>query len=152
MWGLRDLALSMALLSCVAAPPADRPPSLHPPVSEVHSYIVGYFEPLITMPPGAGPLEAYDRYYAMERINDRNTVRGVLLLRSAYGDIDRGAMTPLPGHTNVYRGAPDDLPIVADGGCSVVFLYFDTLSYLFRQLETSERDHITRPAVCNGEA
>lgn len=150
-WGA--LLLALAVLGCATAPAAEPPPpSLHPPVSEVGPNLIAHFEPRIVMPPGAQPLAEYDRYYAMERINDRNIVRGVLLLRSAFGDIDRGGMTPVDGLDNVYQGAADDLPIVADGGCAVVFLYFDTLSYLFRQLEVSEGDHVTRPAICNGRA
>jgi len=151
---LGALALATALLGCTTAPAADppAPPSLHPPVSEVGPNLIAHFERRIVMPPGAQPLAEYDRYCAMERINDRNIVRGVLLLRSAYGDIDRGGMTPVEGLTNVYHGAPDDIPIVADGGCAVVVLYFDTLSYLFRQLEANEGDHVARPAICNGRA
>lgn len=147
---LRVALCGLALMACTS-PAVEAPPSLHPVVTEVHVDTISYIEARVTMPRGAEPLEAYDRYYAMKRINDRNVVHGVFLLRHSFGDIDRAGMEAVP-IPNVYRGAPDDLPVVADGGCAVVTVYFDTLSFLFWQLEADPRDHLTAPAICNGEA
>lgn len=147
------LLVAFALLGCATAPKAETlqtPSSLHSPVSEVHSDTIAYFEPLIMMPRGARPLEAYDRYYAMERINDRNIVRGVLLLRSSFGGVERQGMTQLAEGSNIYWGEPTDLPMIADGGCGVITVFFDTVSSQFLQIENDPRDHLIAPAVCNG--
>ncbi len=148
---LGALMLAIAVLGCATAPSAETPQTpLHPTTSEVHPDTIAYFEPLITMPRGAQPLEAYDRYYAMERINDRNIVRGVFLVRSSFGGVDRAGMTQLAEGSNIYRGAPNDLPTIADGGCGVITIFFDTVSSQFLQIETDPRDHLTASAVCNG--
>lgn len=104
------------------------------------------------MPRGAEALEAYDRYYAVQRSEGRDVVRGVFLLRSLFGDIDRAGMTAVRDRPNVYRGAAEDIPIVADGGCAVVTMYFDIQSNHFLQLQADPRDHLSAPSLCNGEA
>jgi len=152
MGALRLAVAALMLAVSASATHAAEPPSLHRVVTEVHPDTITYFEPLIRMPSGAQPLAEYDRYYALRRINDRNVVQGVLLLRSAFGDIDRRGMEALMDRANVYRGAPEDLPVITDGGCAVVTLYFDTHSLHFLQLEAETRDHLTAPAICNGDA
>jgi len=149
MAGFRALICALTLAACASAP---EPPSLHAPASEVHADTISHIEARISMPRGAQPLEAYDRYYAVERIDDRNIVKGVFLLRSAFGDVDRAGLEPLTDRAHVYRGAAANMPAVADGGCAVVTTYFDTQSSHFLQLEADPRDHLTAPAVCNGEA
>lgn len=126
MWRVSVFAFALGVLACTTQEAL---------VTEVDLDTIGYLQPRITMPVGARPIEDYDRYYAMDRIDDRNIVRGIFLLRSSF---DRGASTL-------------DLPMIADGGCSVVSFFFDAESLQFVQIATTE-DGATAPAVCNGYA
>jgi hypothetical protein len=141
MWRVSVFACALGVLACTTQEAL---------VTEVDLDTIGYLEPRITMPVGARPIEDYDRYYAMDRIDDRNIVRGIFLLRSSFGGIDRpGTEAVAPG---IYRGASTlDLPMIADGGCSVVSFFFDAESLQFVQIATTE-DGATAPAVCNGYA
>ena len=109
-------------------------------------------EARIEMPPDARPLDEYDRYYSGVRLSGREGVQGVLLLRRAFGDINRDAMTAVDGMANVYRGDADSLPLVSDGGCSVVTLYFDLASQQFVELHREGLSIERARAVCNGVA
>lgn len=141
MRGWIALVCAVGLMACATA--AAEPVALE---------TIATMEAQAQMPRGAEAIEAYDRYYAAHRIDDRTVVRGVFLLRSSFGDIDRAGMTAVPDMPNVYRGAAEDIPVVADGGCAVVTMYFDPQSNHFLQLEADPRAHLTAPSLCNGEA
>jgi hypothetical protein len=145
MRGLAALVCAAALMACATA-------AAEPEAESVALETIATMEARAQMPRGAQALEAYDRYYAPHRIDDGNVVRGVFLLRSSFGDIDRPGMTAVPEMQNVYRGAAEDIPVVADGGCAVVTMYFDVQLNHFLQLEAAARDHVTAPSLCNGEA
>lgn len=113
---------------------------------------IAAIESRVRMPRGAAALEEYDRYYAIDRSAGLDLVRGVFLLRSTFGDVERAGMAPLLERANVYRGMVPDLPVVADGGCAVVSVVFDARSLRFLEIERDPRDHLTAPAVCNGRA
>ncbi|GAM99603.1 hypothetical protein U91I_03257 [alpha proteobacterium U9-1i] len=113
---------------------------------------IGALEARIVMPAGAEGLAEYDRYYSGVRLGEREGVHGVLLLRRAFGDISRGNMTPVEGMANVYRGDAEKLPLVSDGGCSVVTLYFDLGAQEFVGLHREGMSVERAPAVCNGVA
>ena len=104
------------------------------------------------MPTGARPLGEYDRYYSGVRLSGREGVQGVLLLREAFAHVNRGAMAPVEGMANVYRGDANAMPLVADGGCSVVTLYFDLASQEFVELHREGLSVERARAVCNGVA
>ncbi len=142
---LMPLVCAVGLMACATA-------AAEPEAETVTLETIATMEARAQMPRGAEALQAYDRYYAPQRIEDRNVVRGVFLLRSSFGDIDRAGMTAVPDRPNVYRGAVEDIPVVADGGCAVVTMYFDIESNHFLQLEADPRDHLTAPSLCNGEA
>lgn len=81
------------------------------------------------MPKGAGPITDYARYYTAEMHGERPVVVGVML--------DRSIARVEPG---VYIVPRKRLPLVADGGCGVVTIWYD-----------AERDMILY-VECNGVA
>lgn len=109
-------------------------------------------ESRIEMPPGARPIEEYDRYYSGVRLSGREGVQGVLLLRRSFEHVNRGDMAPVEGMANIYRGDADSMPLVADGGCSVVTLYFDLAAQEFVELHREGLSVERARAVCNGAA
>lgn len=156
----RTLALITALcLSACATEPDHRAEVLARIAAEealpavvVSDEAIRTIESRIEMPPGARPLEEYDRYYSSVRLSAREGVQGVLLLRRSFANVTRGAMAPVDGMTNVYRGVADSMPLVADGGCSVVTLYFDLASQEFVELHREGLSIERARAVCNGVA
>lgn len=122
-----------------------------PPVV-VSDETIRTIESRIEMPPGARPLEEYDRFYSGGRLSGREGVQGVLLLRETFTHVSRGEMAPVEGMANVYRADADSMPLVADGGCSVVTLYFDLASQEFVELHREGLSVERARAVCNGVA
>jgi hypothetical protein len=74
----------------------------------------------VKVPGGYGrapiPLKKYLRYYAGATVNGRRMIRGEFVLFNAFDSSKR------PG---VYIVAEDGLPVVFDGGCTVVNLLYD---------------------------
>ena len=91
-------------------------------------------EKQVQLPAGAEKLEAYARYYAM----DRNRVVGRYIARSlvdpenVYYDLPAGQNRWIADHRN--------LPLISDGGCSVVDVVYDPAKQRVEQ------------ASCNGVA
>jgi len=111
------------------------------------------------LPPGAGKVAEYDRYYgratmaflAPDGPGERDVIAGVWLKRGPTMPRQIGAV-PVPGQAGAFSlGSDGNLPLVMDGGCSVLTLYFDlkTETFLFRGNRPPAR---TPPitAVCNG--
>jgi hypothetical protein len=140
------VVVAIALAACASTE------SEAPSVTVLPTDPIGYLESRVELPEGAHPLEAYDRYYARDRLGNSEVIRGVYLLRSAFGDGERSGMTPDVDRPGVFRGKPEDLPIVADGGCAVVSVYFDVQLYDFLMLHVEGSDQPLSPAVCNGLA
>ncbi len=155
----RAAILAVFCLSSCAAEPDHRAEVLariaaeeaQPPVV-VSDETIRTIESRIEMPPSARPLAEYDRYYSGVRLSGREGVHGVLLLRETFAHVNRGAMAPVEGMANVYRGDADSMPLVADGGCSVVTLYFDLASQEFVELHREGLSIERARAVCNGLA
>ena len=97
----------IAACLCVQLPLAKSQPYPDPPWT-LDSAVVRTLEAKILMPGGAQRIEAYTRYYEPGYDNGRRIVFGVL---TANGDKQI--------HTS------GNLPIILDGGCSVVKLAFD---------------------------
>jgi hypothetical protein len=123
--------------------------------------LVGKIETEVVLPPGAARLADYDRYYGRATMafltptesGERDVIAGVWLKRGPTMPHQNGAV-PIPGHAGAFSlGANGNLPLVSDGGCSVLTLYFDlkTQTFLFR----GARPPAATPAitaVCNGVA
>jgi hypothetical protein len=88
---------------------------------------IAKLEAAVQLPPGAQPLASYQRYYAYVG------KPGHLLVAGAY--VARGGL----GNVHLVASA-DLLPDIADGGCSVVYLWWD--------VATGK----TIGAACNGNA
>ena len=73
----------------------------------------------LKLPSGAKPLVSYDRYYAFAVRGGRKVLVGVFLYSLALPGIAEAA----PGLHIL--GKESDLPVVLDGGCSVVTVVLD---------------------------
>jgi hypothetical protein len=113
---------------------------------------IGHLEGRVVMPDEAQPLAAYDRYYANDRVGDREVIRGVYLLHSSFGDVARDGMAPVAHRAGVFRGNVEYLPVVADGGCALISVYFDIKLYDFLMLHEEGSNQLPSPATCNGLA
>jgi hypothetical protein len=123
--------------------------------------MVTTIESQAVLPPGAAKLADYDRYYGRATMafltptesGERDVIAGVWLKRGPTMPRQNGAV-PIPGHAGAFSlGSNGNLPLVSDGGCSVLTLYFDikTQTFLFRGARPpSATPPIT--AVCNGVA
>jgi hypothetical protein len=139
------------LAACASAPepPPRQAVEIEAPVN-VSGDTVRAIESRIEMPPQAQALAAYDRYYAGMMLDGREGVQGVLLLRSAFGSGARPGMAPVADVPGAFVGAPDDLPRIDDGGCSVVTLYFGIATQSFVELYEKDLSVQRAHAVCNG--
>jgi hypothetical protein len=123
--------------------------------------MVTTIESQAVLPPGAAKLADYDRYYGRATMafltptdsGEHDVIAGVWLKRGPTMPRQNGAV-PIPGHAGAFSlGSNGNLPLVSDGGCSVLTLYFDikTQTFLFRGARPpSATPPIT--AVCNGVA
>jgi hypothetical protein len=88
----------------------------------------------VVMPANAKPLDAYDRYY----VRDRALIKGVYVLRTgSFSNDYRFDRVPVSGVLNAFTMA--NLPLIFDGGCSVVNVTFNV-------------DNKAVSASCNGHA
>ena len=76
-------------------------------------------EPSLKLPNGAKPLVSYDRYYAYAIRRGRKVLVGVFLYSLALPGIAEAA----PGLHILEKES--DLPVIHDGGCSVVTVVLD---------------------------
>jgi len=81
-------------------------------------------ESTLKLPEGARPLSSYDRYYAYAVRKGRKVLVGVFLYSLALPGIAEGT----PGLHVLEKES--DLPVVHDGGCSVVTVVLDPDSLL----------------------
>lgn len=87
-------------------------------------------EEQVVMPKGAQALDLYDRYYAPDRLDGRQVIVGVFLLRRAFTSVPHvGAPTAIP---NAFITSANKLPVVYEGGCNVVTVQFDLATGLLR--------------------
>lgn len=126
------LALLLAL-SCAQAPAQNNqgaPQAATPPNTEAQarSELMDQIERQVRLPEGAGPLASYERSYAwQDRQDGYRKVLGVYLTPEG---INRGRRWV----------AENELPLILDGGCSMITLTYD--------VATQRIEHI----ACNGEA
>lgn len=72
----------------------------------------------IVMPQGALPLERYDRHYAYRTVDDRQLIVGEFVRRGMIAT--RTNAQAVKGVPNVFVTSLRGLPMINDGGCSVV--------------------------------
>lgn len=107
-------------------------------------------ESQIVMPRGARTLELYNRYYALDQLNGREVVVGVFLLRSSFGETVRQGAVTVAAIPNVFTALPQQLPLIADGGCSVVTVYFDLTTQRLLPILLEGVDAEPELGACNG--
>ena len=71
-------------------------------------------ETLVKMPPGAGSISGYNRFYAIKVEAGHEMIWGTFLLTNR--------SPPLP---TIHIVRPEEMPAILDGGCSVVHLLYD---------------------------
>lgn len=86
----------------------------------------------VQLPEGAAPLDGYARYYAIEGNEIVAIYISLVDPTNPYYDLPRGQRRWLADHRN--------LPVINDGGCSVVSVRYDPVT---RKADTP---------LCNGEA
>jgi hypothetical protein len=144
------IAAIAAVSSSGLAPSAQTPM----PGTAVDPAMVGKLESEAVMPRRAAKLAGYERYYVRakmvfhmpdETTDERDVIAGVWLLGGTHQD---GAV-PIPGHAGAFSLPSGILPLVYDGGCSVLTVYFDLKTQTF--LFTGNRPQAAT-AVCNAES
>lgn len=138
-------ALIVSTLSLAVGPTAEAQNA----VSEAS---VQAIEAQIVMPGGAESLELYDRYYAFDELQGLEVVKGVFLLRRAFGAPRRGGVAAVAGVPNAFTMSGRQLPVIADGGCSVVTIYFDISTERLVSISLEGVDAEPELGVCNGRA
>ena len=142
---------ALAALACAVGLMASATAGAEPEAQTVAIETIAMMESRVRMPRDAAELEAYDRYYARDRAEGHDLVRGVFLRRDLFGDLDRGGMIPAPGIENAYRGSAEDLPVLADGGgCAIVYVILNVETGRFGEISITRGNHISAPAVCGG--
>lgn len=107
----------------------------------------------VVMPRGAAPISSYRRFYARTRIGGRDAIMGVFLIKSAYGQHDAAAATPVPGVADAFVTEADEVPQIADGGCAEVTIYFDLALQRLLPVRPQEGDASEEQlGICNGLA
>lgn len=101
-------------------------------------------EATVVMPEGAAPLDFYDRFYAYQWKGWRQVIVGVFAYRHP-GVPQHLIGEPVPMLPGAY--AVREAPVIFDGGCSVVTIYYDETS---KQLLLTDRDGKQQAAACNG--
>jgi hypothetical protein len=110
------LPLSLAALlvtMCWEALPAE--PGYSPSLEEIAS-----LEKAIRLPMGARPLGQYRRFYAGKQAHNGRMIVAVLVLDATKPGID--------------VVDPTRLPVVFDGGCSVIDIEYDVESHMFKRV------------------
>ena len=129
-------ALALAILP-IDAPARAQSGQIVESSSEVAPETILLLEQEMVMPPNAGTLEGYTRYYAAgkfadEPSRDREVVIGVLVRRLEPLDPSRSTASPVAGVEGAFIvPGVDSLPVIYDGGCSVITVYFDRATEKF---------------------
>ena len=114
--------------------------------------LVQAIETQLVMPSGAESLDRYDRYYAFDQLHGREVVIGVFLLRKASGTTTRAGASAVADVPNAFAIPRQKLPVIVDGGCSVVTIYFDIATQRLLSVNREGADTEPELGVCNGRA
>jgi hypothetical protein len=120
--------------------------------SAVSEETIRAIEDQVVMPRRAQQLDLYDRYYAPDHVDGHEMIVGVFVLRSSFGGRARDSATPAPTIANAFITSRSQLPAIADGGCSVVTVYFDVATQRLLPIRLEGVDADPATGVCNGYA
>jgi hypothetical protein len=112
---LRAVVAATALAAGVCAPTVAQHLNEKPTVTEVQA-----IEAKVRMPPGAGALGRYVRYYYASTPSGERTISGIY--------VDEGWFRPseIPATRIVLVNSAADVPDIEDAGCSVVYVEYDS--------------------------
>jgi len=145
----------LLLVSAAVAAPKGQPPTIIGPET------VQLIESKVVMPGGADPLAHYDRYYMLRTFTPKGMgPRDVVEGRFMSKEIGIGNRRNRPAEAKTVPGIPDAftierggmLPNVADGGCSVVTIFFDVATGNLLEIVQEYEGAKPKLAVCNGLA
>ena len=134
------LAIAMAVL--LTSPVGAYAESPH-----IDAATVREIERQVVMPDGSRPLSEYDRYYATTELSGLGVITGVFLYRSTHDYRGRGSRA-VAGVPHAFT--THSLPVLADGGCSVVTIIFNLRTRKLTPI-AYDGERVTL-AVCNGRA
>ena len=109
--------------------------------------MVEALERSVKLPAGTKPLDAYDRYYALETVVGRRMIEGMYQESSDDDDLasyQRGDRDPVKyspprkGRRHLLAKA-SSLPDIADGECSVIHVYWDIATARIAHVECNGR-------------
>ncbi len=136
-----------ALILAMLAMPVGSSAIAQPSISEES---IRAIETQIVMPRDAPTLGLYDRYYAPDQFNGREVVVGVFLLRASFGGTTHTGAAAVAAIPNAFTTSRQQLPLIADGGCSVVTIYFDLATQRLLPISQKGVDAEPELAACNG--
>jgi hypothetical protein len=124
---------------------------------EIAPELVRKLESQLIMPRSAQPLDRYDRYYASAKLQvdsptgpkSLDVVEGVFLQYDIEGH--RSGAAPVEGAPGAFIVRWAQLPMIADGGCSVITVFFDRTAKRFVQAG-GDQGAPAASGVCNGVA
>lgn len=127
---MRSLTFAAACGASLCIPPAALAES--DPCGDlgcVDAETVREIESVVVLPSRARPLEAYGRFYARSVVDGRNVVVGVYVTLHPYPSrAEKNWLwrsVPIEGIERARASAAVHLPVVFDGGCTVINLLFD---------------------------
>lgn len=115
---------------------------------------VAVIESQMVMPRGAQALAFYDRYYAPRQVSGRDVIVGVFVLRSSINSRTSSTQdaTPVSGIAHAFTTVFSQLPVVSDGGCAVVTVFFDVATQRLARIRLEGVDAEPELGACNGRA
>jgi hypothetical protein len=120
-----------------------------PSLQDIHT-----IQQQIVMPARASARSEYLQFYATFDQNGRHMIEGVFVYRDQFeleaAQWSSRAQSPAK---DVYIVDAGDLPVIADGGCSVITVMFDRSTGRLARLNGAAGDGLTSiNAACNGIA
>ena len=115
---------------------------------------VNFIENNVTLPSRVEPLKSYSRYYAKQPQGSDYDIMAVFISNSYTSRLNNDYVG-IPDLQNAYFSQHDKLPIILDGGCSVVTVYFNSQTMKFRKIGdpfSSSLDRTLYDGICNGLA
>ena len=114
---------------------------------------VQHIEKTVIMPPYANTLSSYSRYYARVSRDGKPFIYGIFLDSTFDKNYSKSEVPNIQGAYQV--PSQYDLPLIMDGGCAIVSVYFDVENYALLPMvyidKSKPADKIFT-AICNGYA
>jgi len=114
---------------------------------------VNFIENNVTLPSRVEPLKRYSRYYAKQPQGSDYDIMAVYII-NPYGRRYNMGDVEIPNLQNAYFSQHGKLPVIFDGGCSMVTVYFNSQTMNFRKTHDwfpGKPDKTLYDGICNGD-